>query len=65
MVVTFGVLGEIAATRVRRLLDYDLDVEPVVEGTRSAAVVALLLGDGARAHEVAVRDCQELPGEKG
>ena len=64
MLVPSGVFGKVAAaaaTRIcRRLLDYDLDVEPVVEGpsAAAAAVVALLLGDGTRAHEVAVRDCQ-------
>ena len=67
MLVSSGVFGKVAAaaTRIcRRFLDYDLDVEPVVEGPSAAAVVALLLGDGTRAHEVAVRDCQELPVEK-
>ena len=40
----------------------DLDVEAVVEGAPGgAAVLALLLGDGARAQQVAVRDGQELP----
>ena len=64
---------EVAATdstaRIRRvrLLNDDLDVEAVdVEGpsasaAAAAAVVALLLRDGARAQEVAVRDCQKLP----
>ena len=62
--IVFGVLRKVAAADACPLLYEYFHVEFVLEGPSAAvhgtAVVALLLGDGASAHEVAMRDRQEL-----